>query len=490
MNSKTYVTTSIPYVNAQPHIGFALELVQADVIARYSRLIGSETRFQTGTDENAFKNVLAARGRGITTQQLVDENSQLFRDLTDVLNVSADDFLRTTEQRHRRAVRRFWEHLRPDDVYSRSYRGLYCTGCEDFYLERDLVDGRCPDHGTEPVLVEEKNHFFRLSAYQTQIEELLITDRIKVIPAKRKNEVLSFVRSGLQDISVSRAAERSGGWGIPVPADPTHVIYVWIDALINYISGLGYGDGDDWQTYWRDGARKVHVIGKNVWKFHAVYWPALLLSAGLPLPDEIVVHGFLTVNGQKIGKSLGNAVDPFDCVDRYGTDGVRYYLLRAISPFEDGDFSAERLRVLYNTDLANGLGNLLSRVTTLCERACYGRHDCTATPDAPEGYHETLRRYEFGKALEILWQIVTRVNQDIERQEPWKALKRGDCVSLRRQLRNWLCELHRVAHWLAPFLTDASKTILGCLSNDSISAAKPLFPRAHLRPCLRQGKGV
>lgn len=371
MTCKTYVTTTIPYVNAPPHVGHALELVQADAVARYSRLTGSETVFQTGTDENAFKNVEAARSRGIPTQQLVDENSQAFRDLCRALGTSHDSFIRTTEDRHRRGVFEFWRRLGPRDVYKAKYRGLYCPGCEDFYLERDLVDGRCPDHRTRPSVVEEENYFFRLSAYQAEIDELLESDRLRIIPRKRKNEVLAFVRRGLDDFSISREAARAGGWGIPVPGDPTHVIYVWVDALMNYLSGLGFGCEEGWHDFWNEGTRKVHVIGKNVWKFHAVYWPALLLSAGLPLPDEIVVHGFLTVDGQKISKSLGNAIAASEYVQTYGQDAVRHYLLKAVPPFEDGDFSGQRLAELYTQDLANGIGNLLSRLTALGERAAY-----------------------------------------------------------------------------------------------------------------------
>jgi hypothetical protein len=310
MTLRTYVTTSIPYVNAPPHVGHALELVQADAVARYNRLIGRQTVFQTGTDENAFKNVDAARKRGVPTQQLVDENSGAFRRLCEALGISNDHFIRTTEDAHRRGVVEFWRRLAPGDVYKAKYRGLYCTGCEDFYLEKDLVRGVCPDHGRPPSVIEEENYFFRLSTYQDRISELLESDRLRVVPASRRNEALAFVKRGLRDFSISRDAARAGGWGIPVPGDPAQVIYVWVDALINYVSGPGFGTDERWREVWNERSRKVHVIGKNVWKFHAVYWPALLLSAGLPLPDEVVVHGFVTVDGQKIGKSLGNAVDP------------------------------------------------------------------------------------------------------------------------------------------------------------------------------------
>ena len=474
---KVNVTTSIPYVNGRPHVGFALELVQADAIARYHRLTDKQTRFQTGTDENAFTNVLSAQEQGIGTRELVDRNSEVFRTLGEVLNCSADDFVRTSKEPHRRGVHALWKLLQPGDVYRKNYRGLYCIRCEDYYLERDLVDGRCPDHEIEPVEVEEENYFFRLSAYQEQIEALLESGRIAVVPAKRQREVLSFVKQGLRDFSISRSAERVDDWGIEVPDDPTQVIYVWIDALINYISGPGFGSSKAWKAHWNEEVRKIHVIGKDVWKFHAVYWPALLLSAGLPLPDEIIVHGFLTVNGRKISKSLGNAVDPFECVEKFGTDGVRYYLLRAVSPFDDGDFSTGRLRDLYNADLANGLGNLVSRLTTLAERGGYGCFETNEVPEPPAGFQKAIEGYEFNRALESLWAPISQVNREIDAEKPWELLKTDKDEQLRHHLNRWLGELRRTGYWLQPFLPDAGGKVLKALGQKPIRAFGNLFPR-------------
>lgn len=473
----TYITTSIPYVNGHPHIGHALELVQADAIARYSRLLGRKTNFQTGTDDNAFKNVLSARAEGIPTRELVNRNSGVFRSLAKELRVSYDHFIQTSGDRHGEGVHQFWRRLNPGDIYLKSYEGLYCTGCEDFYLEKDLVNGRCPDHGTEPVQVRESNYFFRLSSYQDRLEKRLRSGEIAIVPSTRTKEILSFIRTGLQDISISRPSDRSGGWGIRVPSDSTQVIYVWIDALINYVSGLGYGVNADWSEFWSEEAHKIHVIGKNVWKFHAVYWPALLLSAGLPLPDEILVHGFITEDGRKISKSLKNAADPFDYVERYGTDAIRYYLLRNLSPFEDGDLAAERLVLSYNSDLANGLGNLVSRLTTLCSKGRYGRYEYEIVPEAPPAFHEAVAGRELDKAVRILWSILSQVNQDIDREEPWRKLAGEDIGDLRVHLTRWLREVHRIAYWLSPFLPDASQKILDLLSTDPVAPGKPLFPR-------------
>jgi methionyl-tRNA synthetase len=476
MSKKIYVTTTIPYVNARPHIGFALELVQADVIARYNHLIGNEVFFQTGTDENAFKNVVSARQLGITPEELVGKNSDIFRRLSRALNISFDNFVRTIDTAHHKSVHLFWKQLRADDVYAREYTGLYCNGCEDFYRPRDLVNGCCPDHKTEPAEVNETNYFFRLSAYQSQLEKLLDTDEIRVIPAARKNEVLSFVRSGLQDLSISRNAKRSGGWGVPVPGDDSQVVWVWFDALTNYVSGLGYGKENNWKHFWNESATKVHVIGKNVWKFHAVYWPAFLLSAGLPLPNEILVHGFITEKGQKISKSLGGSIDPFECVDSCGADAVRYYLLRAISPFDDGDFSIERLKQFCNTDLANSLGNLVSRVTSLCDKAGLRKYRRPSIIDEPEGYHTAIRNYEFDKALEILWQIITWTNQDIDRTRPWELLKTPNNISLKARLSAWLLNIRQIGYWLSPFLPETSKKILEILK-EPVKSCEALFPR-------------
>ncbi len=477
MSKITYITTAIPYVNSRPHIGFALELAQADAITRYNRLIGHTVRLQTGTDENAFKNVLTARELNVPTVELVNKNAGLFLELAEALNISYDNFIRTTQPGHHRAVTHLWRQLKPEDVYKKAYEGLYCTGCEDFYLERDLINGCCPDHKMPPIKVQETNYFFRLSAYQDRLEQLLSKDVVKVVPETRKNEVLSFVRRGLQDFSISRAADRSQGWGIVVPGDPSQIVYVWVDALINYISGLGYGTGDAWRGFWTESSTKIHVIGKNVWKFHAVYWPALLLSARLPLPNEIVVHGFLTERGHKISKSRGNAINPFECVDSFGTDAVRYYLLKAVSPFNDSDFADDRLVQVYNSDLANGLGNLVSRVTSLCDTCNFGRYKTTSVQEAPKGYHQALRNYEFDKAVESLWKVIARLNRDIDRAKPWEDLKANRDAVLKSQLSAWLQEIHRVSYWLAPFLPQTSEKIKAVLSGKAIRSCRALLPR-------------
>jgi methionyl-tRNA synthetase len=476
MSKPRFISTTIPYVNAPPHIGFALELVQADVLARYHRLSGADVRFQTGTDENAFKNVLSAKARGIAVQQLVDRNSERFRALADLLDVSIDRFVRTTDPAHRHAVSVFLSRVAPDDLYRRQYEGLYCYGCEDFYLAVDADDGRCPEHGTTLVAVSEENVFFRLSRYANTVRELISSRRLRIVPEARELEVLRFIDRGLADISISRDARRSDHWGIPFPGAPSQVVYVWIDALINYLSGLGYPDSDDITRYWLGGTRS-HAVGKNVWKFHAVYWPALLLSAGLPVPDEIFVHGFLTNEGRKISKSAGDAVDPAEYVARFGVDAVRYFLLRHIQPFEDSDFSVERVELAYEADLANGIGNLVSRVSALCASAGVEGLSGGEYQEAPAGYHEHVTSFRFDRALTALWSEIAEVNRELGAARPWEDLRAARLTLAREKLSRYALRLATIAHWLSPFLPSASQAILEGLSQPRIARRDPLFPR-------------
>lgn len=297
-----------------------------------------------------------------------------------------------------------------------------------------------------------------------------------MIPVSRKNEVLSFIRTGLRDFSISRPVERSGGWGIPVPYDSSQIIYVWIDALTNYLSGLGYPQQNEWAKFWNEESLKIHVIGKNVWKFHAVYWPALLLSAGLSLPDEIIVHGFLTQNGQKISKSSGNNIDPIEFASKYGCDAIRYYLLAEVSPFNDSDFSIERFRKTYQANLANNLGNLVNRLIVLCEKADYETYHNGNIKEPPKGYKEAIEKYQFKNAIEKLWQNFDDINRDIESTRPWKQLKNGNHEPLKAALTNWLQQIENLAHWLSPFLPVTSRRISSILTHVPLRASKPLFP--------------
>jgi methionyl-tRNA synthetase len=389
-NKKFYITTAIDYVNAFPHLGHALEKIQADVLARYHRLLGEEVLFLTGTDENSLKNVQAAKKEKIPVEKLVERNSKKFFELKNALNLSFDDFIRTTEERHKKGVQKLWLACQKD-IYKKNYKGLYCVGCEEFYKEKELIKGCCPEHGTKPELIEEENYFFKLSKYQDQLKTIIEKDELKIIPETRKNEVLSFIESGLEDICISRSSERAQGWGIDVPGDPSQKVWVWFDALSNYINAVGYADDEKkFKKWW---PADLHVIGKGILRFHAVYWPAILLSAGIKLPQKIFIHGYVTSEGQKMSKSLDNVIDPFELVEKYGVDTVRYFLLREIPSAEDGDFTYEKFEKRYNSDLANGIGNLLSRTLTMAENYWGGIIPKTIPSDA-----ETL---SLGKIIEV-----------------------------------------------------------------------------------------
>lgn len=473
-----FITTAIPYVNARPHIGFALEIVLTDALARYHRLKGEDVRFLTGTDDNSLSNVRAAEEEGVPTGDLVDRYATDFQNLRGPLNLSFDDFIRTSaEERHLDGVKKLWEACDASgDIYKKPYRGLYCVGCEVFYTEDELQDGLCPEHLTRPEIVEEENYFFRLSRYQDDLLDLISSDRLRVIPQTRRNEVLSFIKTGLQDFSISRSRERSRGWGVPVPGDPGQVMYVWFDALGNYITALDYAtDGPLYRRYWLDNPNRIHVIGKDIIRFHAVYWPAMLLSAGVPLPRAIVIHGFLTIEGQKMSKSLGNVIDPVDWVSRYGTDALRHYLLR-FSPWDDGDVNEDGFIRTYNADLADQLGNLLSRVVGMVVRYYDGVVPAPAEPgeaerrliekagEAPGRIDEAVSRFAPNEALAAIWALVGAANKYVVEVEPWALdRRRGSDEAAEAQLATALYTLAEVlrlvAHLCAPFIPETAEAI-------------------------------
>ncbi len=465
-----YISTSIPYVNARPHIGYALEAVQTDTIARFYRQLGVETFFLSGTDENAIKNVESAEKLGLSTRELVDKNTKAFLELKEALNLSFDQFIRTSSEKHKKGAQKFWEACKKD-IYKKTYEGLYCTGCETFYTDGEFPENICPYHNRKLELVSEENYFFKLSHYQHEVKKIILSGKLQIFPEFRKEEVLDFINKGIDDISVSRPKERTKGWGIPVPGDESQHMYVWFDALTNYITGIDFADnGPLFKKFWELNDNRNHVIGKDIVKFHALYWPAMLLSAGIPLPTRIYAHGFITVEGKKMSKTLGNVVDPFTLVEKYGVDALRYYLLREIPSLDDGDFSHHRMEQIYDNDLANELGNCVSRITTLAQTDSISVKP--SSPEYDEEFHKNIEVFDLNRTLETLWQVVRDLNKSINEFEPWKktAGERKDF------LITSVKTLNTIGWKLQPFLPDTAKKILSATEGNIVKAPQ-LFPK-------------
>ncbi len=480
--TKFYITTAIPYVNAKPHIGHALEFIQTDVIARYHRLKGEDVTKLCGGDENALKNVQAAEKAGKPIQEFIDTNNNLFVDLVNQLQTTYDIWQKGSDKLHHYpASQKLWELCSKNgDIYKKKYTGLYCVGCEMFYDKEELdANGECFEHpGKKLDEVEEENYFFKLSKYQEQILDILEKNTLRITPEFRKNEVVAFVKRGLQDISISRSNTRAKNWGIPVPGDPTQRMYVWFDALNIYQSGIGFGwDEKNYKKWW---PADIQVIGKGIIRFHAVYWPAFLLSAGLALPKQLFVHEYITVNGQKMSKTLGNVIDPIEMIKAYGIDPLRYYCLRYISPFADGDFSEDKLKLSYNADLANGLGNVVARVAKLCENSNY-THMSSEGGEAGHimddaDYVAALEAFKFPDALSFVWQKIAQLDKYINEEEPWKLAK-TDTDRLKSVLAHCVDEIQEVAILLRPFLPDTAEKIAKQFAGPTIVSSSSLFPR-------------
>ncbi len=471
---KFYITTAIPYVNAPPHIGHALEFVQADSVARYHRLLGEETCLLSGADENALKNVQAAEKEKRPIQEFIDNNAKKFQELAKKLSVEINIFQRGSDKKnHFLSSQKLWQLCaNKGDIYQKKYKGLYCVGCEMFYTPDELNEkGECFEHpGRKLEEVSERNYFFKLSKYQKQLINIISKDELKIYPDFRKKEVLLFLKKALFDISISRTNKRARNWGVPVPGDDTQRIYVWFDADNIYQSGVGFGWNEKlYQKWW---PADVHVIGKGIIRFHAIYWIAFLLSAGLLLPKSLFVHGYLTIEGQKMSKTLGNVIDPFVLINKYGSDAVRYYLLREIPPFDDGDYSEQRMKELYNSDLANELGNLVSRLTTL------GEKDNLATPLHLRGVTygdatvQLFNNFQFNLILENIWKQIKDLNKNINDFAPWtkSAEERKDFLT------KSLNEINQVGYELKPFLPETAEKILKA-TQGKITKITPLFPR-------------
>jgi len=488
MKESFYITTTLPYVNSKPHIGFALEIIQADTISRFKRQEGAEVFFNTGTDEHGIKIYQRALEEKKDPQKYVDEYASYFQELKAVLNLSFDAFIRTTDKKHIFAAQEFWKRCYQNgDIYKGLYEIKYCVGCEMEKMESELENGKCPIHpNLEIQIIKEENYFFKFSKYQKALLNLYEKYPDFVLPRWRFQEIKNFVEFGLQDFSISRLKKKMP-WGIPVPNDSEHVMYVWFDALINYISTLDWPQNNEkFEKFWgtSKNPKAIQIAGKDNLRQQAAMWQAMLLSAGLPTSRQILIHGFITSNGQKMSKSLGNVVNPFEVVEKYGTDSLRYYLLREISPFEDGDFSWEKFNFRYNGDLANGLGNFAARVLALSNNLVFNVKQKVddevnlKIQETKKNYQQKLKNYIFNEALEEIWNLISFGDHYLNQKEPWKV---KDEKEKKEIIFNLIVILDNLAAFLLPFLPQASQKITAAILwegfNLQTKKIEKLFPK-------------
>lgn len=462
-----YITTTLPYVNSDPHIGFAMEIVRADAIARYHALMGEEVFFNTGTDEHGLKIYQKALENNETPQEYTDRYATRFKDLKESLNLSFNSFTRTTDKHHIDAAQEFWKRCDANgDIYKKHYKTKYCVGCELEKTDSELVDGKCPLHpDRELEIIEEENYFFRYSKYQQKLLDLYEKDKEFVLPDFRLNEIKKFVERGLEDFSISRLKEKMP-WGIEVPGDADHVMYVWFDALVNYIAAIGWPkDETKFLTWWPG----VQYAGKDNLRQQSATWQAMLMSAGLPNSKKIIINGFITSGGHKMSKSLGNVINPFDIVNEYGTDALRYYLLREISQFEDGDFTLDRFKETYNANLANGIGNLTNRILKMAET--YLEKPVTVPERSiPQNFKDAFERFEINKAMDIVWKEIGSMDQYIQESEPFKLIK-TDKEKAVKIIEELTVRLYTVGRMLNPLLPETSAKIKQAVKENKKPAA-------------------
>ena len=464
-----YITTAIPYVNGVPHIGHAMDYCLADTFSRYNKLIGNNVRFQAGTDEHGNKIFLKARESGKTTQEYVDENSAKFQEFIHKLGVEYTDYVRTTDPKHQDRCQEIWKKLE-SHIYKAKYDGWYCTGCERFVTEKECEEnhGVCPDHQKPYEQLSEENYYFRISDFKEDIKKAIESGEMLILPDFRKKEMLRLLEES-PDVSISRPVSQLT-WGVPVPGDESQVMYVWIDALSNYITVLGYPDVDI-NEWWPAAAQ---FVGKDILRFHAIIWPAMLMGLGLPLPKTIVSHGMVLADGQKMSKSIGNVIDPMDVLERHGIDAFRYYFLRHIDTFADSDFTWEKYEKAYNNELANDYGNLVQRLATLAMKnnIMFNKELDAVLPDE---YCKLMESYEFSKAFDYVWEKIQQLNQRIDEEKPWSLAKNGEVDKLDECMQNLISGLLSTNMMLSPFLPNASEKVCAIFANPITPPEEPLF---------------
>ncbi len=471
--TKRYITTAIPYMNGSPHIGHAMDYCLADVCARYYKLCGDEVRLQAGTDEHGSKIWQKAKETGVSAQDFVDENVATYQDFIKKLGVEYTDFVRTTDAEHEKRCQEIWKKLEKH-IYKSKYEGWYCTGCERFITDKEYTenDGICPDHQSPYEKLEEENYYFRISDFKNQIRDAISKDELVILPAFRKKEILKLLDES-PDVSISRPVSQLT-WGVRVPGDESQTMYVWIDALSNYLTVLGYPD-QDVSEWWPATAQ---FVGKDILRFHAIIWPAMLIGLGLQLPKTIISHGMILANGQKMSKTIGNVVNPVEVIEKHGLDAFRYYFLRHVDTFADSDFTWEKFEDAYNNELANDLGNLVQRLATL---AAKNKFELLRKKDGKmhKEYQELMDKYEFSKAFDLVWEIVQGINKKIDEEKPWMLAKNQETEKLEKCLHRLISELLDANYMLRPFLPETSEKILKIFTDGIIEPPKiPLFPKA------------
>ncbi len=471
---KIYITTAIPYVNGKPHIGHAVDYCLADCYARYHRLKGDEVRFQAGTDEHGNKIAQKAKELDLPVQDYVNENANKFRDFIKKLNVSYTDFVRTTDESHEKRVQEIWRRL-SNHIYKAKYEGWYCTGCERYVTKKefDETGGVCPDHQKPYEELQEENYYFRVSDFKDRIREAIVSNEMRILPEFRKKEILRLLEES-PDVSISRPVSQLS-WGVPVPDDPSQVMYVWLDALSNYITVIGFPDANDFGEWWPANAQ---FVGKDILRFHAIIWPAMLIGLGLPLPQNLVSHGMVLCDGQKMSKSIGNVVDPIEVLESHDLDAFRYYFLRHIDTFADSDFTWDKYEEAYNNELANDLGNLVQRLATLADKnqIVISRDNNSRLSDE---YIALMDSFEFSKAFDLVWNKIQELNKRIDEEKPWSLAKNGEIEKLKTCLHNLIDGLLTAVYELSPFIPDAAAKIIDIFSGKITTPKVPLFPKNH-----------
>jgi methionyl-tRNA synthetase len=484
MSKKLYITTAIPYVNAVPHVGNAIDYLLADIWARYQTQNGHEVRFQVGTDEHGNKIAAKASETGLSPKEYTDKMYPNFELLMKKLKVQYTDFIRTTDPHHEGATQYIWQKLQPY-IYKGSYEGWYCQGCEAFVTDKEATEnnGICPDHNQPYQRLSEDNYYLKASAFTEKVREAIETGRMKIVPEFRKKEFLELMKDGLKDVSISRPKKHLS-WGVPVPGDPEQIMYVWIDALANYITVLGYPDHEGWEEYW---PADVQVVGKDILRFHAGIWPPMLLGLDLPLPKKLLVHGFVNVGGAKMSKTVGNVIDPNQIIDEYGLDAFRYFFSRHIPTLDDGDFTWEKFETAYNTELGNDLGNVVQRVSSMITRYQSG-----VIGDAPQGehdmqpYRQAMESMNFNRAVDEIWVTVRALNQYLESVKPWEVAKRRETepeaeAHLSEILAHAVGTLLQIADLLVPFLPGTAAIIHTTFESGVVVKSEGvLFPKIYL----------